>query len=93
MIVVGHAGHDGRVLETVLLIARALALACRGHHELVLEHIALRQQLHALRRTVRRRALRGAPGADAGRDTTPVGPPKTALVISRPADATVVRID
>ena len=41
------------MLETVLLVARALALACRGHHELVLENTALRQQLHALRRTVR----------------------------------------
>jgi hypothetical protein len=35
-------------------MARALALACRGHRELVLENIALRQQLKALQRTVRR---------------------------------------
>jgi putative transposase len=28
-----------------------VALACRGHHELALENLALRQQLHALRRT------------------------------------------
>jgi hypothetical protein len=54
LIFAGHAGHDDRVLETILLIARALALACRGHQELVLENIALRQQLKALQRTVRR---------------------------------------
>jgi hypothetical protein len=27
-----------------------LALACRGHHDLVLENLALRQQLNALKR-------------------------------------------
>jgi hypothetical protein len=36
--------QDHRVLETVFLMARALALACRGHHEVVLENLALRQQ-------------------------------------------------
>jgi putative transposase len=46
------------VLETLLLMARALALTCRGHHELVLENLALRQQLHALKRTVRHPQLR-----------------------------------
>jgi putative transposase len=46
------------VLETFLLMARALALTCRGHHELVLENLALRQQLHALKRTVRHLQLR-----------------------------------
>ena len=34
------------VLEMILVIVRALALACRGHHELVLENLALRQQLN-----------------------------------------------
>src|SRR5439155_19354081 len=42
----------------ILVLVRALALACRGHHELVLENLALRQQLHALRRTVGRSHLR-----------------------------------
>jgi hypothetical protein len=51
LIFAGHAGHDGHVLDIVLLIARALA--CRGHHEVVLENLALRQQLHAVRRTGR----------------------------------------
>jgi hypothetical protein len=46
------------VLQTVLLFVRAVALACRGHHELVVENLALRQQLHALRRTVTRPQLR-----------------------------------
>src|SRR5829696_7006240 len=51
------AGHDNPVLATILWIARALALACRGHHELVLENLALRQQLHALTRTRTRPVL------------------------------------
>ena len=42
----------------LLLLARALAVACRGHHELVLENIALRQQLTALKRSVARPRLR-----------------------------------
>src|SRR5712691_4631695 len=42
----------------ILVLVRALALACRGHHELVLENLALRQQLNALRRTVGRSHLR-----------------------------------
>jgi putative transposase len=50
--------HHDSVLEMIGLIARALALAGRGHHELVLENIALRQQLRALQRTIRRPHLR-----------------------------------
>ncbi|MDP9324838.1 MAG: integrase core domain-containing protein [Acidobacteriota bacterium] len=46
------------MLELIFLVVRALALACRGHHELVLENLALRQQLYALRRTVPRPHLR-----------------------------------
>lgn len=38
-------------MATILWIARALAVAYRGHYELVLENLALRQQLHALKRT------------------------------------------
>ena len=47
-----------RVLELILVLVRGLALACRGHHELVLENLALRQQLNALRRTGTRPQLR-----------------------------------
>ena len=46
------------MLELLVLIGRALALGCRGHHELVLETEALRQQLRAVRRTPTRRHLR-----------------------------------
>jgi hypothetical protein len=46
------------VLEMILLLGRALAVACRGDHELVLENIALRQQLTAVKRSVARPHLR-----------------------------------
>jgi putative transposase len=46
------------MLELLVLIGRALALACRGHHELVLENVALRQQLTAMKRTMKRTHLR-----------------------------------
>jgi putative transposase len=46
------------VLEMIVLIVRALALACRGHQELVLENLALRQQLRASKRTTKRPRLR-----------------------------------
>jgi len=58
LIFVGGARDDRRVLEMTLLIVRALALACRGHRELVLENIALRQQLRAFKRTTKRPRLR-----------------------------------
>ena len=51
LIVASDARHDEAVLEMIVLIGRAVALACRGLQELVLENIALRQQLRALRRT------------------------------------------
>src|SRR5882672_8019802 len=43
----------------IFVLVRALVLACRGHHELVLENLALRQQLNALKRTGCRPQLRG----------------------------------
>src|SRR5947209_9201330 len=46
------------MLELLVVIVRALALACRGHRELVLENLALRQQLTALRRTTKRAHLK-----------------------------------
>jgi len=42
----------------VVVLVRAVGLACRGHHELVLENLALRQQLNALKRTTSRPHLR-----------------------------------
>jgi hypothetical protein len=42
------------MLELLIAIGRALALALRGHRELVLENLALRQQLTAVKRTTKR---------------------------------------
>ena len=38
------------MLQLLMLVGRALALALRGHRELVLENLALRQQLMAMKR-------------------------------------------
>src|ERR1700704_1526001 len=53
-----HERHNRGVLNMVALLIRAVGLACRGHHELLLENLALRQQLHALKRTTSRPQLR-----------------------------------
>jgi hypothetical protein len=53
-----YGRHDHRVLAILLWITRGLALACRGHRELVLENLALRQQLHVLKRSRKRPDLR-----------------------------------
>ena len=50
--------QNQRVLTIILVLTRGVALACRGHRELVLENLALRQQLTALKRTARRPQLR-----------------------------------
>ena len=42
------------MLELLIVLARALALAFRGHRELILENLALRQQLAALKRSNKR---------------------------------------
>ena len=41
------------MLELLIVVVRALTLALRGHRELVLENLALRQQLAALHRLAR----------------------------------------
>jgi hypothetical protein len=46
------------MLELIVVLVRALALGCRGHHDLLLENLALRQQVHALRRAVKRLRVR-----------------------------------
>ena len=46
------------MLELLIVVVRALTLAFRGHRELVLENLALRQQLAALHRTTKRARLR-----------------------------------
>jgi hypothetical protein len=45
--------HDHRMLEVLIVVVRALALGLRGHRELVLENLALRQQLAVVHRTTR----------------------------------------
>jgi len=45
------------MLDLLIVIVRGLALAFRGHRELVLENLALRQQLMTLKRTTRRAHL------------------------------------
>jgi len=42
------------MLELLVVVGRALALGLRGHRELVLENLALRQQLMAMKRATRR---------------------------------------
>jgi len=43
------------MLELLIVVVRAVTLALRGHRELVLENLALRQQLAAFHRTTRSR--------------------------------------
>jgi hypothetical protein len=60
------------MLELLIVVVRALTPAFRGHRELVLENLALRQQLAALHRTTKRARLRardrlfGLPSREAG---------------------------
>ena len=41
-----------------LMLLRAITVACRGHHDVVLENLALRHQLRTLQRSVKRPLLR-----------------------------------
>ena len=47
------------MLGLLIVIVRALALVLCGQQELVLENLALRQQLMAIKRATRRRHLQG----------------------------------
>jgi len=46
------------MLQLLMLVCRALALALRGHRELVVENLALRHQLVAMTRANSRPACR-----------------------------------
>jgi hypothetical protein len=46
------------MLAVFLVLLRSVGLICRGHRAVVLENMALRQQLAVFRRTVRRPQLR-----------------------------------
>ena len=45
------------MLQLLIVVGRTLALGVRGHRELVLENLALRQQLMAMKRPNNRRCL------------------------------------
>ena len=53
-----HSRQDEDVIQLTLLLLRAITLACRGHHDVVLENLALRHQLRTLPRRVKRPDLR-----------------------------------
>lgn len=46
------------MLRAIFVLFRVIMLACRGHRAIALENLALRQQLTALKRTVKRPQLR-----------------------------------
>jgi hypothetical protein len=46
------------VCDLTLLLLRAITMACLGHHDVVLENLALRHQLRTLQRRVKRPHLR-----------------------------------
>jgi hypothetical protein len=52
-----NANNHRRMLELLIVIGRGLALALYGHRELVLENLALRQPLMAVKRTTKRASL------------------------------------
>jgi hypothetical protein len=47
-----------RMLTALVVLLRSIGLICRGHRAVALENLALRQQLVALTRTVKRPQLR-----------------------------------
>jgi len=53
-----HSRHYQDVFALTLLLLRAITLTCRGHHDVVLENLALRHQLRTLQRRVKRPHLR-----------------------------------
>ena len=53
-----HSRQDQDVFALTLLLLRAITLAFRGHHDVVLENLALRHQLRTLRRRAKRPHLR-----------------------------------
>ena len=62
------------MLQLLIVVGRALALGLRGHRELVLENLALRQQLMAMKRANRRPPLGPSPTAVRAENASPVVP-------------------
>src|SRR5262245_52418985 len=52
-----NAGHDRAMLELLIVVVHGLALMLCGHRDLVLENVALRQQLAAMQRAHKRVSL------------------------------------
>jgi putative transposase len=50
-----HWRENLSVIELISLVVRGIVVACRGHHDVVLENMALRQQLRILQRAARPR--------------------------------------
>src|SRR6266550_2013702 len=50
--------RGSRMLMALLVLLRSIGLICGGHRAIALEHLALRQQLAVLTRTVKRPPLR-----------------------------------
>ena len=48
------------MLTALLVLLRSIGLLCRGHRAVALENLALRQQLAALTRTIKRAQFRHA---------------------------------
>ena len=49
-LILGPPATIGTLLQLLIVVGRALALGLRGHRDLVLENLALRQQLMAMKR-------------------------------------------
>jgi hypothetical protein len=58
------------MLELLIVLGRAVTLALRGHRELVLENLALRQQLIVMNRATSRRHLQARSAVLDRRPTT-----------------------
>ena len=71
------------MLQLLIVVGRALALALRGHRELVLENLALRQQLMAMKRDEQSPASRRVTGCF-GLPCAHLANWRTALVLVRP---------
>ena len=60
LILLAATAEDRVMLQLLIVVVRALALGLRGHRELVLENLALRQQMMAMKRANSPPALAGA---------------------------------
>ncbi len=59
------------MLTALMVLLRSIGLICGGHRAIVLENLALRQQLAVLTRTVKRPQLRSARRTDCSGSSSP----------------------